>query len=60
MTKHRVGARPMVSSKVAVVAMLDFDGLMDASPTEGPVIRRVISTARGIITGRHVYGFFQP
>jgi len=60
MSRHRTGASPIVSSIVAVVRRLDLSGFIAAKPSDALAIRSPESRKRGIIMGRHVYGFFPP
>lgn len=60
MSKHKTGASPIVSSNVAVVSRFDFPGFMAVSPSAAPAIRKPESSRRGMMMGRHVYGFLPP
>lgn len=59
-SKYKTGANPIVSSNVAVVRRLDLLGFMAVRPSDAPAIRSPESRKRGMIMGRHVYGFLPP
>lgn len=52
--RHRTGARPIVSSRVAVVSRSDFSGFMAARPSPAAAIRKPERMMRGSTMGRHV------
>jgi hypothetical protein len=58
--RHRTGARPIVSRRVAVVRRLDFAGSMAARPSPAAAIRKPERMMRGMTMGRHVYGCLLP